>query len=314
MSHSEELRAYCDESGKAEDPKCKVISLAGFMAPRHDWRAFEEAWKAALIRHRVPFLHMRLLDKRRGPYNKWCDEQVKALLSDLIGVIQRSQLLGQACAFIADDLSRAAEEHSIRVNHYAFSLYVLACQFSMLCSNRPFQMILDKIDKGRPKADIAHKYFENDRYMSWRNWPTIIPISKNSAESSDDMPALQAADLAAWEARKSIELKLEWFSQVKPGLERKELDRSVIEWQAKQKKVTKIDAETAPFVRDRTSFALLFRNRRLDVSQWDYSQLAELFRNRRDGPQPAIEMKSTGEIGFRFGNGFFGIKPVGDED
>jgi hypothetical protein len=53
------LRAYFDESGKAEDPTRAAMSVAGYVGTMESWESFEEQWAAALRQFDVPYLHMK---------------------------------------------------------------------------------------------------------------------------------------------------------------------------------------------------------------------------------------------------------------
>ncbi|MSQ16464.1 MAG: hypothetical protein EXR54_02690 [Dehalococcoidia bacterium] len=52
------IKAYCDGSGKSDDPACQYLTLAGCIATPEAWETFEKRWHDALARNDCDYLHM----------------------------------------------------------------------------------------------------------------------------------------------------------------------------------------------------------------------------------------------------------------
>jgi hypothetical protein len=76
------LEAYFDESGIGSNDE--QFALVGVVAYAHHWRQFEPLWRTALQRHGAPYLHMREFAHRRGAFKGWSEDQRQALMSDCL--------------------------------------------------------------------------------------------------------------------------------------------------------------------------------------------------------------------------------------
>jgi hypothetical protein len=76
------MKSYFDGSGKYEDPGSRLLTLAGCAADW--WEQFERAWDLMLERHGAPYLHMREVVPRVGPFKTWNEQMVNELVADAI--------------------------------------------------------------------------------------------------------------------------------------------------------------------------------------------------------------------------------------
>lgn len=291
------LRVYGDESGKEADSE--VISMAGFIATIDEWGAFEASWRKMLLNNKnAPYLHIKELRanklSKNGPFCDWRQSDIDAFLKCAVDEILSSPLRGFGCAVIKSDFVRFNNERGLGLDIYSFCLYLFACIISVECNNEPYQIIMDRLAKGNSKVAKAEEYFHGDKWMNWRNWPTITVLSEDDKTSSYNTPALQAADFAAWEARVSIHNKLAWFREEKPYLRRDQFNLSVLEFQAKQKGKTIINKDNFLEIRDRMPLARLHRAEKMILMQLDYERLVKLWENRElivdpsDQPHPGF--------------------------
>lgn len=263
-----QLRAYCDESGKANDPNVRVISMAIVVGlPRH-WQNFEQAWPKFLAQHSIPYIHKKYItygtNTGSGPFGHLKDKlKQEKLYTDLSELFLSSGVMIAGSAIVVDDLKKFNEQTGEKLDAFAYSLYLSVCRmYTMLHPSVKFgvhsvQVVLDKGDHGANTVDLAQSYFKRHRSSRGIAWPTFTILNKDSLESSRNIPGLQAADYVAWELRKSLDLKLPWIKEFMPSLRPPEYEASLLAWQRSQKKDFITEATPNHEIRDRKSFAAL---------------------------------------------------------
>jgi hypothetical protein len=60
--------AFFDESGKFGDSD--FVCIAGYISHDGGWNNFCDRWGPLLIRHQIPYVHMKEMISLRGPYEK----------------------------------------------------------------------------------------------------------------------------------------------------------------------------------------------------------------------------------------------------
>ena len=82
--------AYFDASGDPDDPACRVLTVAGWIAPEAKWRRLERAWKAVCGREGVSGLHMKDFAHSRHEFTTWKGDEPRRqrFLSDLAQIIR----------------------------------------------------------------------------------------------------------------------------------------------------------------------------------------------------------------------------------
>ena len=85
------LQAYVDESGHSDDPRAKIVTVAGPVTPEAKWRLAESEWRDVLAEFKVSALHMKEFAHSQGEFRDWRYKEHKrrALLSCLVEVIER---------------------------------------------------------------------------------------------------------------------------------------------------------------------------------------------------------------------------------
>lgn len=272
------MLGWCDESGKADDHKTRFVSFAGFVAPEGSWKPFEAAWTAMLAKHEVPFLHMKLLHRCYAPYEHWKDkpESVALFIQDAVKVIEDAKLMAYGCVVLRDDLRRYSKERGVNIEAYAFTIYITLVQIMLQHPQASVQLVIDRIEQGHTKVALAERYFKSDRFMGSLPLPTTTPLSPDSQISSANCSPLQAADFLAWELRKSVDLKADWFENVRPTLRPEEWERSMMHAQADAKGIETITQENYLDVRERRSLAALIRAVETHGLVFDYQQLCQM--------------------------------------
>jgi len=110
------LTGYFDESGHSQDPACRYVGMAGFVAPAENWEIFERDWtnlldNAAL---REPF-HMRDFAHSFGQFESWKDKENerRMLFGRLVQIIQATQAVPIGAAVSLDDFATLTPEQQL---------------------------------------------------------------------------------------------------------------------------------------------------------------------------------------------------------
>jgi len=85
---------FFDDSGKFGDSD--FVCLAGYIADDAGWNKFCEKWGPLLLKHKIPYIHMRELIPLRGPYQDlgWDNPHRDNVLGEFIGIIREHVIAG----------------------------------------------------------------------------------------------------------------------------------------------------------------------------------------------------------------------------
>jgi hypothetical protein len=261
---------YGDESGDISDPCIEVLSIAGFVATVNDWSRFADLWQRRILdAHQIPYVHMREFDQFKGPFERFKKDEPSTvqLLKDIATVIREAKLRGSGAALILSELDRYNFVNRLKLDPYGLCLYVtfggISARYPRVLSAVDLHIIMDRAPKGHLRAEAFFELLRTDREFQEHlkskliREPVVIPLPA-SHEGSRKVPALQAADFAAWEFARAIKIKLRWFLEIKPNLpdqSQNTIDQSLIEYQAREKKVSHVTPENYWATRERRSFA-----------------------------------------------------------
>lgn len=188
------LIAYIDESGHSAE--ARVVSLAAFVASATQWRRFSADWTGALKDHGAPFLHMREFAHRQGNFKGWSEDQRRSLLGALLDVIVANQLIAVGAAI--DVNAFRALPTDIRAG----------LQDPFLCCAQEVLYGLALVGQPGPATDAVFSRqdeFAGKAEKLWehlRNRSGFSPgLGSLRFEDMRSTPALQAADLLAYELR-----------------------------------------------------------------------------------------------------------------
>lgn len=268
------LKVYFDDSGEEEDPQHKVCAVAGYVGSPETWSRVETEWSAVLDRHRVPYLHMKELAHFAAPhFDRFENDEPGriALLTDLIDVIGRSDLVGLGSATRLADLRRFNAERGTSIQAYPFNLYTNMTQLSDRWPDDIIEIVIDRTTNHGPKAAKARQYADSDAYYP-KCGKNIQLMPLDSSLSAKTVPALQLADFLAWESRKDIDTKDEWFSNYKTGDDLSGWLRSLKAWS---------DNTGRKFPYNRKSVSALIRAREIDGVVWDYRGICTVDKARK---------------------------------
>ncbi|MDO8750412.1 MAG: DUF3800 domain-containing protein [Dehalococcoidia bacterium] len=201
------IKAYCDCSGKSDDPRSEYLTLAGCIATPEAWYAFEKRWGEALIRNHCDYLHMKEANALQGAFsvaNGWTAIRVSDLLSDLASSCFPTETIVSAnCTVNLPDYRRAVEIYP-QLRNYRPEQFCVTHVVNVAASMLP-------TDNSRPfgKDGTAELFFDKNEsfmkhvYKEWKrrgakrdvNWGLISSVG---AVDSKTVYGLQAADFLAW--------------------------------------------------------------------------------------------------------------------
>jgi hypothetical protein len=275
------LRGYFDDSiGAGGDA---YLALEGYLAPIPTWQAFETRWQNALDKAGLPWLHMREFGSRSGVYAKWYggkhDDEKIAFFHSLIGVVRELKLSPMGATVRMDDVGRFNCEFGLHLDAYSLALQFCLIELTLMYPDSTLEIILDRVPKGPTKIALAKQYIGSDKYYpdarkivdGWK----ITPLDKKL--TFRNVLPIQAADFLAWETRKSITRRDEWFTTVKPELQpAEEWLMSLLMWEGRKKG----NALIWPDANERRSFVELKRERPIEGQVWDYHALCGVHKAR----------------------------------
>ncbi len=259
------IRAYLDNSGEEDDPQHKVCSLAGYVTTVKKWRKFEKLWKQTLRQYKVPYFHMKEFAHNIGPFEKFKgnEDNRRQFIRSLIDIMGETNLMGIISVIRLEDFRKFIKEKKLDLDSYAFNLYVCIFMIAAWWQNEPIEIIIDHINKPGPMIDKAREYAETD--IGFVGKPDYIHLSVlPKGFTAKEIAPIQAADFLAWEIRKLIDTRDEWYNKFKRGDDPKEWNKSVNDL-GKQKGIVV-----------RKSYELLSERTKPYGYVWDYHELGWL--------------------------------------
>jgi hypothetical protein len=274
------LKGYFDESGKEDDPQFadSAIAAAGYVTPAESWIDIETKWNGVLANFAVPYLHMREFahSQAGSPFETWKNNETKRreFIAELIGVIQQSDLHGFGAIIRLPDLRRFNHQFGLNLRAYPLAIYACTIELFKKFPEIQIEAFWDRVRNHSREIQMAQAYADTDTY--YRNCRTAMKaLPLNSALNSNKIPALQIADLAAYELLKSHREKNEWYLQIAPTVNAENRFESLHDWTVenalKQNKLLLWPCE-------RRSYLALFGDnnaRPMEGCVWEYNALVQ---------------------------------------
>jgi hypothetical protein len=259
------LKAYLDNSGEENDPQHRVCSIAGYVTTVNKWRKFYKLWKQTLTLYKVPYLHMKEFAHNIGPFEKFKnnEENRRQFIRSLINVMEETHLRGIMSVIRLADFRRFNEEKKLNINALAFNLYICMSIVSLTWKNKPAEIIVDRINNAGQITDKARKYADTDVFLDKLTDCIQVNILRRELTFKEIIP-IQAADFLAWEIRKHIDSKDEWFSKFKIGDDPTAWNKSMKDWSGQKG------------INIRKSYEILSEQTYPYGFVWDYRELCAL--------------------------------------
>jgi hypothetical protein len=203
------MNCVLDDSGGYS--QTEFISIAGYVATDEQWGSFSDDWKALLVKHGIPCIHMRTLVPLKGAYRElgWDVTKRDAVLSEFIELIRKHVLAGFAIAFDAKHYRSMSADAKERIgNPHRFCLVrtirLIQNTFARVGAEDAITLVFDDSE------ELSVMYHGNVREL--RKDPKYKKLIGSVCFSDDEIyNPLQAADVLAWETTKDLSQKLGGF-------------------------------------------------------------------------------------------------------
>jgi hypothetical protein len=214
------IKGYFDNSGDAEDPQHKVLTVGGFLANDDQWARFEDIWKANLETFGLPYLHMKEFAHFVGPFVVFKDNEEDRIrfIEGCVSSIRDAGIDKSVCHCIRlNDTRRFNADYNRKIDPFSFCLYISYVDIQDKCKDdKHIELVVDHFSKVTKKIYLAEEYARTDSFHKNLGF-NIATRPLSEALSFRDVPPMQAADFLVWELRKSETKYDEWFEIRKPG-------------------------------------------------------------------------------------------------
>jgi hypothetical protein len=208
LANCPQFISFVDESGHSKDPAHTHLCLAGLLATRDAWAAFNDEWRAV----RASFslcrpLHMKDFAAFRGEFINWDEARRRLLLTSLMGLLGKARAIpvGSVVDIAGYDKVFRETKVDFRDPHFlAFQglTYQLAVAASMQFPPGPVTMVYAK----HPEHSVGLANTEN-LWQAVREANGIVALFMDSYRAGEpaDHAGLEAADVWAYELRRHFE-------------------------------------------------------------------------------------------------------------
>lgn len=197
------MTGFFDESGHSSGTE--FFALAAFVAKDADWATFERLWRQALQESRAPYLHMREFAHCVGVFRGWTEQQRRGLLAGCVKAINAIPAIAVAAAMSTADFATLSAEAQSQLQDPFF------CCFQEVVRGVALNAFFEP--QGTP---VRMVFSQQDEFSSmarklWDGMAATVDVKDRmgSLEFEDmrGVPALQAADLLAYEFRRYYHLR-----------------------------------------------------------------------------------------------------------
>jgi hypothetical protein len=203
------FKAYIDDSGDEIDPQHSACSLGGFLGSFDAWAAFEREWRRLLTELRIPWLHMKEFAHHLEPFDYLNEAERVTILKALINTIKECGLTGFGVVIRLPDLRRFNAERDRNIEALPLALNVCMNDIYVEDPWRKIEMILDGFDKPYQVIEKAEAYAARHWSDDVSQNTTCLPLK--GCQNYKNVLPMQAADFIAYEIRKNVESRRDWF-------------------------------------------------------------------------------------------------------
>ena len=220
------LVCYLDDSGNKDDP---VSTLAGYIAPAHNWRDFEVHARELFASIELPYLHTVDLHHRRGEFKGWTREQTAEFVEVFYGILAHHAYAGFEFSVL---------KSTFEINKSVYNVEHQSSPFSFCLHGIVHRLVKDEGVKdvlALPNVNLSFvvesgSRNEGDLLRRFNNIQKQDPerFASIRFEPKKEKIALQAADFLAYFCRrlrtkeptdKNYRHELEFFEIAKKGMQ-----------------------------------------------------------------------------------------------
>jgi len=208
--------SYMDEAGHFNDPNCKYVGMAGFVAPEEFWEPFGKLWNNIL--RSEPFnltqpFHTKDFAGKRGEFVGWSEEKRQNLYGQLIEAILLIQPIPIATLISIDDFKSLSDHQQVSFKgpyHLCFQTCTRGAAIMGMDGPKTRMIFAQNLEYGaiqsEPNADDQQL---GNAELLWHSIKRLTDFGVGMESCSFKTPAeaipLQAADLFAYELCKEFE-------------------------------------------------------------------------------------------------------------
>ncbi len=219
------LVCYLDDSGNKGD---RIVTLAGYIAPAHNWLAFEMHARELFDTFELPYLHTVDLHGRRGKFRDWTRENTAKFANDFYRILDQHAYAGFEFSVLKPTFEVGKSVYN--VEHQSSPLgFCLHGLVSRLVKDEgikdalalPDVRLSFVVEKGNKNDNDIRRRFNNIKKQDPERFASI------RFEQKKEKIALQAADFLAYFSRrlrtknpadKHYEDEVEFFETAKGGM------------------------------------------------------------------------------------------------
>lgn len=197
------LTGFFDESGHSS--ATEFFALAAFVAEDADWATFGDRWRQALAQSGASYLHMREFAHRVGAFKGWTEEQRRGLLAGCVDAINSIPAIAVGAATsVADFMALSPQEQTTLQDPFF-------CCFQEVVRGAAISACFEP-----PGIRVRMIFSQQDEFSAmarqlWDVMASAIDVKERmeslAFQDMRGVPALQAADLLAYEFRHYYHLR-----------------------------------------------------------------------------------------------------------
>ncbi len=194
------LVCYLDDSGNKGD---RIVTLAGYIAPAHNWLAFERHARELFDVFELPYLHTVDLHGRRGKFRDWTRENTAKFANDFYRTLGKHAYSGFAFSVLKSSFE--AKKSVYNVEHQSSPIgFCLHGIVALLVKDErvkdalalPGADLSFVVEKGNKNDKDICRRFKNIKKQDPERFASI------TFEPKKEKIALQAADFLAYFSRR----------------------------------------------------------------------------------------------------------------
>lgn len=197
------MTGFFDESGHSSGTE--FFALAGFVAEDTDWTTFDRLWRLALAQSGAPYLHMRQFAHRVGAFRGWIEDQRRRLLAGCVAAINSIPAIAVGAATSVTDFRALSTEAQSKLRDPFF------CCFQEVVRGAAINACFESQGAGVGMVFSRQDQFSSMARKLWDVMADTVDVKDRMGplafEDMRGLPALQAADLLAYELRHYYHLR-----------------------------------------------------------------------------------------------------------
>ena len=207
------LKFQCDES---YDNKRRCMVVAGWIGEASEWKRLENQWERCLERHnarhrpdqQIARFHATELNGFKAAFSNWDADMSRALTADLVKLLNRRNFKLVAAGIDMDALDAEFPERSGVKMESAYGLCIKQVLLSLghilrqHCEGSEVAFVFESSQWDQQAMEAYTQMIQDQRWQYWHLFQSVTALTWKTSIG------LQAADLIAYEAFKSIYNKL----------------------------------------------------------------------------------------------------------